>query len=131
MLYVIQNGYNGVPMIPSENIVYCISSVKKILDLELDFIFTNGHAKSGLSNFYEKDKINEIGSILDFVAIKAIWWRDDLDVKRRKEAEFLVLNDIPISGILGYAVYNENAKIKLEELGIFSNKIVIKPDYYF
>lgn len=35
MLYVIQRGHNGVPITPAEKIVYCISSVQKIMELGL------------------------------------------------------------------------------------------------
>lgn len=37
MLYVIQKGFNGVSAISPERIVYCMSSVQKIIDLDLDF----------------------------------------------------------------------------------------------
>jgi hypothetical protein len=52
MLYVIQKGYNGVMPTTSENIVYCVSKVQKIIDLKLDFVFTNGHASNNLSLQY-------------------------------------------------------------------------------
>ena len=42
MLYVIQKGFNGVRATSAENIVYCITSVAQIVNLELDYIFTDG-----------------------------------------------------------------------------------------
>jgi len=52
-------------------------------------------------------------------------------LKRRKEAEFLVLGDISPIGILGYIVCNEASKSKMMSFGIEEVKIHIKPDYYF
>ncbi len=133
MLYVIQYGYNKVPPTPSENIVYLMSSVQKIIDLGLDFVFTDGHAVDGFSSQYTAADIQRIDSIIDKTAIDARYWRDenDLDKKRRKEAEFLVLGDIPNGAILGYITYNENAKIKIIKLGADATKVHIKPEYYF
>lgn len=133
MLYVIQKGYKMVASTPAEDIVYCISSVQKIIDLELDFVFTNGHAVDGFSSQYTNTDIGDIGSILDMNAIQAKYWNDekDLDKKRRKEAEFLVLGDIAIGGILGYSTYNENAKNKIINWGLNKDSIAIRPDFYF
>jgi hypothetical protein len=55
----------------------------------------------------------------------------DLDLKRRKEAEFLVLGDVPIAAIRGFYVFNERAKNILLESGVNEEQIVIRPDYYF
>ena len=132
MLYVVEKGYNGVPVTSAEKIIYCISSVQKIIDLNLDFIFTDGHAVNALSNFYSKEDIQRIDAFVDGAAIKAQWWNiEDLDLKRRKEAEFLVLDDIPIEAILGFAVFNETIKKQLNNLGVSLEKIVVRPNYYF
>jgi hypothetical protein len=133
MLFVIQNGFNGVNKTLSENIVYCISSVYQIIQHQIGFIFTNGHAVDELTEFFTRDNINDILHVIDRKAIDAKYWKDenDLDLKRRKEAEFLVNSDVPISAILGYAVYNQNAEQKLIELGVEKDRIVIRSDYYF
>ena len=103
MLYVVQNGFNLVAPTSAENIVYCVSSVQKIIDLQLDFVFTDGHAVDGFSSQYTVPDIQNIDTILDKNAINAKYWKDenDLDKKRRKEAEFLVLGDISLHAILG------------------------------
>jgi hypothetical protein len=133
MLFVIKQGFNGVKMTAPENIVYCISSVFEIVAHKLGFIFSNGHAVDELTDFYSIDSVSEIDTLIDKKAIDAKYWKDenDLDLKRRKEAEFLIQDDIPSSAILGYAVYNLAAKEKLISLGIEEKSIVIKRDYYF
>jgi hypothetical protein len=103
MLYVVQKGLNKVAPTPAEEIVYCVSSVQKIIDLNLEFVFTDGHAVDGFSSQYTANAIEDIETILDMDAIKAKYWKDenDLDRKRRKEAEFLVLGDIAKEALLG------------------------------
>lgn len=56
---------------------------------------------------------------------------EDVDAKRKKEAELLVKTDLPPEYICGYVVYDEATKNKLIHLGINDNMIVVKPDYYF
>jgi hypothetical protein len=149
MLYKVQKGFNITPETfeeifgdmpyivqnptPAENIVYCITSVQKIIEQQLDFIFTNGHAINSFTSQYSPDDIINLGNIIDRKALMAKYWQDenDLDLKRRKEAEFLVLGDIPIEGILGFVVYNQNAQTRMIGLGADATKVLIKSDYYF
>lgn len=133
MLFVIQKGLNSVNRVSARDIIYCITSVQEILDHNLDFIFSDGHAVDELTDFFEPDRIDNILELLDRFAISAKYWKDenDLDLKRRKEAEFLIQEDLPVDAILGYAVYNMEAKQKLIALGIEEKRIVIKANYYF
>jgi hypothetical protein len=133
MLYVVQNGFNTVTPTPAENIVYCISSVQKIVEHHLDFVFTNGHAVDRFTTQYTPADIINIDNIIDRKALMAKYWRDenDLDLKRRKEAEFLVLGDIAIEGLLGFLVYNQNALNRMIKFGADTEKVHIKSDYYF
>lgn len=133
MLYVVQNGFNMVAPTPAQNIVYCVSSVQKIMDLQLDFVFTDGHAVDGFSSQFTAADIQNIDILLDKNAINARYWRDenDLDRKRRKEAEFLVLGDIVQEGILGFITYNEMAKNTVVNFGADAAKVHIKSEFYF
>lgn len=133
MLYVVQKGFNMVAPTPAEDIVYCVTSVQKIIDEKLDFVFTDGHAVDSFTSQFTSEDINNLNNILDWNAIKAKYWRDDndLDLKRRKEAEFLVSGDISIHAILGYLVYNQNSKDKIINFGVNAEKIHIKSEFYF
>ena len=133
MLYVVQKGFNLVAPTPPEKIVYCVSSIQKIIDHNLDFIFTDGHAVDGFSSQYTISDINNINAIIDWNAVEAKYWNaeNDLDLKRRKEAEFLVLGDISINAILEYIVYNKEAKNQLIGYGVNTTDIHIKSNFYF
>lgn len=133
MLFVIQKGYNMVNPTHPSNIVYCVSSIQNIIDLELEFVFTDGHAIDKFSQQFGPGDISNIGNIIDKNAINAKYWKsdNDLDLKRRKEAEFLVLGDISSSAIKEYIVYNDNAKNQLIQYGINKSSIVVNSEFYF
>lgn len=133
MLYVVQRGYTGVKQVSAKDIVYCVTSVQKLLDSEQAFFFTDGQANSALTTYYSKDRLSEIYDLVDFSAVDSKYWSDDLDVdkKRRKEAELLLDGDLKNEFILGYICYDEDAKKKLMNVGIEECKIVVKRNYYF
>ncbi len=134
MLYVMQHGGNFVsePTEP-ENIVYIACSITKINGLGLEFYFSDGHAIDNFTIFYNKDEFHNIPDIIDWKAVKSSYWAGsgNLDIKRKKQAEFIVKNDVPASCIIGYACYNKKAFNKLTGFGINNNLIKIKPNIYF
>ena len=133
MLYMIQNGYYGVTQLLPQDIVYCVSDVSTIANSNLDFIFTDGHAVDNFTSFYNPSDISNIDTIIETASVYAKYWSNanDTDLKRKKQAELLVLGDIPVSLILGYIVYNQIAKDQLIQLGIAEEIITIMPNYYF
>ena len=133
MLFVIQNGFNNVAPTLPENIVYCVSTVAQIIAHQLNYIFTEGHAVESITVVYESEQIENIEQLVDFNAVRVKYWRNDndLDLKRRMEAEFLVGNDIPVQAIVGFVVYNEAARDRLIGMGISQNKLLIRREFYF
>lgn len=132
MLYAIQKGY-GTEIVDPRRIVYCVTTVQQIIDAELEFWFTNGHAFSKLSNFYDSSRIRKIRGLLDLEAIEEDKWggSENVDLRRRKEAEFLVGADVPATCITEFIVYSPSIKDKLFISGIDDNKIRVEPGYYF
>lgn len=133
MLYVIQHGYNGVKKHEPENIVYCVIRLTDLIESEINCVFTDGHALNALTEFYAKEELPRIDEIIKYDDVYSSRWDSnaDIDLKRRKEAELLVRDDLPAQYIKGYVVYNETARSRLIEMGISANLIVIAPQYYF
>lgn len=131
MLYVIQNGFNNVPKINPEEIIYLVCSVNQLTHNE--FYFSDGHAINHFSSLYDKSELNNLVDILDWTSIEAPFWTGEknTDLKRKKSAEFLIKNDVKPEFILGFGCYNENAKQKLISFGIDTNKIKIISNAYF
>jgi len=132
MLYVISRGFNNVKHIQQADIVYIVSNIQKMIDLNISFKFTDGHAVDGLTTFYEKESINQINTLLDWKAINSKYWNNenDLDCKRKKEAEFLVTGDINYELILGYIVYNQKVQ-EIIQLNDKNKQTIVKPEFYF
>ena len=134
MLYVAQHGGNFVERATSPvDIIYLVCSVSKIVSSDICFFFTDGHATDRLTSFYDATKINELINIVDWRAFKSSYWggNENLDIKRKKQAEFLVSGDLPPDFIIGFGCYNEKVKSKLISFGIFENKIKIIPEAYY
>lgn len=133
MLYVIQHGYNGVQRVEPWNIVYCVIRLDDIMNNNIDCVFTNGHALSKITSFFAKERLAGIDEIVKYDDVYSSQWdtEADIDLKRRKEAELLIKNDLPPQFIKGFVVYNEEAKQKLMMVGVDENKIVVAPGYYF
>ncbi len=134
MLYVIQNGGNFVKKVISpEKIIYVACSVQKIKDFNLIYYFSDGHATDYLTTFYNNEKINDLPTIIDWKSVKAPYWggQENLNTKRKKQAEFLVKGDIPINCIVGYGCYNENSKQKLIDMGIDKGMVKVIPNAYY
>lgn len=133
MLYVIQHGYNGVKKQEPHNIVYCVIRISDLIANNVDCLFTDGHALSAITTFYTHKQLNNINNIISYKDVYAQYWNDeqDIDLKRRKEAELLIKKELDKKHICGYVVYNEKAKETLTAQGIEENRIFIKPNYYF
>jgi hypothetical protein len=131
MLYVIQKGYNGVKQVGASEIVYIGCSVQSIINAGLKFYFTDGHATDNLSSCYDQSMIGGINNIVDFATVGLRDWTSGRDLKRKKEAEFLIAGDIPVNCVIGFACYNDIAAKQLNEIGVDENLIHIKPNHYF
>ena len=127
MLYVIQHGYNGVEKQKAEDIVYCVIRISDIIANNINCIFSDGHALSAITRFHTQEELPQINNIISYYDVYAHYWvgKEDIDLKRRKEAELLIEKELPGKYIRGYIVYNEEAKEKLSRYGISENRIAI------
>ncbi len=134
MLFVIQNGGNFViTSTPASKIVYMVCPVSRIIKKYENYYFSDGHATDNLTSFYNKTRINDLSKIIEWNAVKASYWggQDNLNVKRKKQAEFLVSDDVEPNLIFGFGCYNDVAKNKLIGFGIKEEKIKVIPNAYY
>lgn len=134
MLYVIQNGGNFVEQAtPASEIIYIACSVKKIVDLGKSFYFSDGHATDNFTTFYDKSKVLDLPNLLNWDAIKTSYWggHENLNLKRQKQAEFLIASDVPYEVIIGFGCYNDLTKNRLIGLGIEESMIRVIPNAYY
>lgn len=131
MLFVIQNGFNGVTKRFPRDIVYCVLRIDSVINSKLRFVFTDGHAADHITKTYKRDDLTNIDSIISYNDVYAQFWNEDPDAKRKKEAELLFLDEVPSSLISGYVVYDEKAKQQLTSYGIPEDRIIVRTNFYF
>lgn len=133
MLYVIQKGFNGVPITHAHDIVYCVTSVQNVINTNQDFVYSNGHAVDSFSTQFGPQDVTEIENQVDFEAVNVKDWKSptDLDLKRRMQAEFLLLGDLSFPSVLGFVVRNETTKTRLIGFGVAAQQIRIRSNAYF
>lgn len=95
MLFSIHTGYVEGYEGGQGNVVYLVSAVERVVAEKRAWCFTDGHAVEAVTEFYaDTERLDTI----DWAVVASWSWRnreDDLDRKRRKQAEFLVHRSVP------------------------------------
>ena len=87
-------------------LIYFRSSIQRVVEEGLPFVFTDGHAIMEKSKFF--DDLSSLGRI-DWPLMNARYWKDtdeDPDRCRRRQAEFLVYGSFPFSLVQEIVVFN-------------------------
>ena len=134
MMFNIKTGYGGIVKRENKDIVIFVSSIHRLRELELPFVFTNQHAYPSDTDFYtEADDLDKI----DWPLLQTRNFKtDDADPGKqlRYQAEALVHRHLPVNALLGIGCYNDEVKVRVESLTRQSGrKVSIKTmqNWYF
>ena len=134
MLFTISNGnvegFSG----EQQSIVHLVSTVQSVQAAGLGFVFTDGHGIMAITEFYDDPaRLDEV----DWPLMRDHYWADtddDLDRKRRRQAEFLVHERFPVNMIQEIGVIDQRKKEEnealLAEFGLVI-QVTIKRDWYY
>lgn len=134
MLLNIKTGYNGMQQTPMPDIVIFVSSLHRVVEQGLPFVFTNQHAYPVAAQYFtELERLDAI----DWRILRARdfnYDQNDPGKKERYMAEALIHAHVPLSTLLGMACYGPQPEARL--LGMqadaeVSLKTVVKQDWYF
>jgi ssDNA thymidine ADP-ribosyltransferase, DarT len=134
MMYNIKTGWGGIRKRGNEEIVIMVSSLHRLTEKGVRFLFTDRHAYLVAAQFYS-----------DLARLDQIDWDmlqrrdfkydpDDPSKKERYQAEVLVHKHLPVEALSGFVCYNDDA------LGIVTKaltarqqtaKVIKKSDWYF
>lgn len=116
MMYNIKTGYGGITRRDNRDIVMLVSSVHRLRELALPFIYTNQHAYAVDTEFY--DGSSDLGQIDWALLQRRDFKTDDADPGKqlRYQAEALVHRHVPLEAILGIGCYDDTVKLKTESL---------------
>jgi len=106
MLYAISRGGVQGYTAGQAPVIYLCSSTEAVDAAKLRWVFTEGHADMGYTDFF--DDFKDLTRV-DWSLMKEKYWRDtdeDPDRSRRRQAEFLVHNFFPWNLVSNVAVYD-------------------------
>lgn len=116
MLYSIKRG-NVEGVEPDQRrLVYLVSSTEAMYGAGLDCVFTNGNAAVYITDF--DDEPDNLETHVDWAIMEEKYWRntpEDGDRVRRRMAEFLVHEQVPIELFTEIGVYDAEIRDAVEE----------------
>ncbi len=107
MLYNIKTGYGGVIKRTNREIVILVSSLPRLVELRLPFVFTNSHAYMSESDFFSR--LDDLRRHIDWPLLQSRDFKrdpDDPGKLGRYHAEALVHQHLPIQALIGIACYD-------------------------
>lgn len=134
MLRNIHTGWNGIRQVPNADIVILVSSLYRVEELGLPFLFTDSHAYSGLARYF--DDLARLDQIDWPLLQRRDFKRDPEDPGKleRYQAEALVHEHVPLAGLLGIVCYTDAVRAdverKMRALDV-SLPMHTRPNWYF
>lgn len=116
MMFNIHTGYGGVTKRNNKDIIVFVTSVHRLHEQGLPFVFTDQHAYA-----IDTEYFNDIEDLtrIDWALLQSRNFKtDDADPGKqlRYQAEALVHEHLPVSALLGTACYDSSVQEKLESL---------------
>lgn len=134
MMYNIYTGRGGVKKVSNNDIVILVSSMHRVAEIGLPFVFTDRHAYPITTNYY--NNIAELRAV-DWALLQQRNFQrdpDDPEKVERYQAEALIHRYMPVNALLGAVCYTKNVQQELEEQ---ANRLEVKlgihciPSWYF
>ncbi|MBV4456438.1 DUF4433 domain-containing protein [Pseudomonas sp. COR58] len=133
---MMQNIHSGwsVQQRHNDEIVILVSSLYRIAELGLPFVFTNAHAYPGWTDYYSD--LANLGQIDWSILQRRDFKRDPDDPRKmeRYQAEALIHHHLPITGLLGIMCYSDAMKVRIEQ-DVAARSLTLpvhaRPTWYF
>lgn len=136
MLYQLHTGWVKGHKDGQESIIYLESSVQRVSQAGLGFVFSDGHGIAAYTKWFDDPgRLSEV----DWDTVYATTWNDTIehmDRQRRKQAEFLVHRFCPWQIIERIAVRTQGVKVQVESILANSmatalRPVVVRTDWYY
>lgn len=115
MMYNIYTGRGGVKKVSNTDIVILVSSMYRVAEIGLPFVFTDRHAYPVTTNYY--NNLADLTAI-DWALLQQRNFQrdpDDPEKVERYQAEALIHRHMPINALLGAVCYTQNMQQELQE----------------
>jgi hypothetical protein len=134
MMLNIKTGWGGVQARENREIVILVSSLRKLRDDGVPFVFSDRHAYLKTAQFY--DDLARLDQI-DWDSLQKRDFKKDPNNPakfERYEAEALVRTHVPVEALLGLKCYDSETEARItlatEHAGV-TLKTVVRPGWYF
>jgi len=111
MMYNIKTGYGGIRHVPNNEIAILVSSLHRVKELGIPFVFTDQHAYLATAGYYSE--LTELNNI-DWPLLQSRDFKHDPDndpgKTDRYQAEALIWKALPLDGLLAICCHNETAR---------------------
>jgi hypothetical protein len=116
-------------------LVYLVSTVETVARAGLRWLFSDGNCAAGVTQVFSD--LSLLDSVVDWRVMRAQIWKntaDDPDRMRRRMAEFLVHERLPVSCLLGALVRTPGMKAGVEAVlakhGV-PLQVALRPSWYY
>jgi hypothetical protein len=131
MLYNIKTGYNGVVKRPMEDILILVSSLHRLAELKVPFVFSDRHAYLRTAQF--SNSLADLDRIIWTTLQNRDFRNDDIDKFEKYQAEALVYKHMPLDALLGVICLNDAVRAAIQadaDARGLKLKIVAQPQRY-
>jgi hypothetical protein len=116
-------------------LAYLVTTVGAVVDAGLDWIATDGNAVTATTEF--TSDLPSLETLVDWPLMRAERWNstdEDPDRQRRRLAEFLVHQRVPLSLISWVAAYDDQYKDRIKRAMTghpLADRIIVRPGWYY
>jgi len=116
MMLNIKTGHGGVAKVPNEDIVIFVSSLPRMVELAVPFVFSDRHAYLRTANFYSA--LADLSNITWKLLQERDFKRDPDDPAKieRYQAEALIHQCVPLEAFVGAVCYTELVESALNQM---------------
>jgi hypothetical protein len=135
MMYTIMRGNVEGVSTDLGRLIYFVSSTEAVYEAGLSCVYTDGNAAVLITKFCDDPLM--LATHVDLPLMKKTMWNstpEDPDRMRRRMAEFLVHDRVPLELVATVGVYSRQARDSVVSLADERGKVVkpaIRPDWYF
>jgi ssDNA thymidine ADP-ribosyltransferase, DarT len=135
MLFKLAKG--GVPTYTDgqDPLIYLVSTVEAVVKAGLPYLFSDGNCAAAVTQVF--GDLTLLESMVDWAVMRARMWNDtaeDPDRMRRRMAEFLVHERVPLRCMAGFAVLTEQMRERVDETltahGV-TLPVRVRPSWYY
>lgn len=134
MMYNIKTGYGEAIKRENAEIVILVSSIHRLVELDVSFVFTNGHAYLAETDYFEA--VSDLDQV-DWKLLRSRDFKGDPDdpgKQGRYQAEALAHRHVPVEALQGIVCYNADRQDVVRNQAVEHGcecEVKALPDWYF